>query len=74
MSPFFLKLVCRDGNSNRINRKPWLTEPNVAKKTEPMVQWGGYGFDFNEPLRLGAGMVFSYGEPNQTDYPLKKIK
>jgi hypothetical protein len=39
-----------------------------------MVQWGGYGFDFNEPLHLGAGMVFSYGEPNRTDYPLKKKK
>jgi hypothetical protein len=39
-----------------------------------MVQWGGYGFDFNEPLPLGAGMVFSYGEPNRTDYPLKKKK
>jgi hypothetical protein len=38
-----------------------------------MVQWGGYGFDFNEPLHLGAGMVFSDGAPPRTDYPLKKF-
>jgi hypothetical protein len=37
-----------------------------------MVQCGGYGFDFNEPYYLGAGMVFSDGVPNRTDYPLKK--
>lgn len=42
------------------------------KKIEPMVQCDGYGFDFNESLHLGAGMIFSDGAPNQTYYPLKK--
>lgn len=67
----FKRVIYRDDNSNCENRKLRLTEQNGAKKIEPMVQWSGYDFDFNEPLHLGVGMVFSFGAPNRTDYPLK---